>query len=79
MSLLDTALDRREDLGDWDVNALTQLRADLELGIFDLLEDSLGKFPTNNHYQLLDKLCPAGTTPQVVTPSEQQRGSATSA
>ena len=67
MSLLDTAINRREDFGSWDVTALTQLRAGLELGIFDVLEDALRKFPTNNHYTLLDKLFPVGTIPQVIT------------
>lgn len=67
MSLLDTAINRREDLGSWDVTTLTQLRAGLELGIFDVLEDALKQFPTNNHYTLLDKLFPAETIPQVIT------------
>lgn len=67
MSLLDTAISRREDFGVRDVTALAQLRAGLELGIFDVLEDALRKFPTNNHYTLLDKLFPVGTSPQVIT------------
>ena len=67
MSLLDTAINRREDLGDWHVTELTQLRAGLELGIFDVLEDALKRFPTNNHHALLNKLFPLGITPQVIT------------
>jgi hypothetical protein len=67
MSLLDRALDRREDVGDWDVTALTDFRAGLELGIFDVLEDALNKFRTKNHYGLLAKLFPAGAPPQVIT------------
>jgi hypothetical protein len=67
MSLLDTALGRREDLGQWDLNTLAVLRAGLQLGVFDVLEDALRKFPTNNHYALLDKLFPPGATPQVIT------------
>ena len=67
MSLLDTALDRGEDFGGWDVNTLTALRTGLELGIFDVLEEALRKFPTNNHYALLEKLFPIGAAPQVIT------------
>ena len=67
MSLLDTAIDRREEFGTWSVAVLSEIRAGLELGIFDVLEEALKKFPTNNHYTLLDKLFPIGTTPQVIT------------
>jgi hypothetical protein len=67
MSLIDTALDRREDLAGWDFARLLQLRAELELGIFEVLEGALRRFPTNNHYALLDRLFPVGVEPRVVT------------
>jgi hypothetical protein len=67
MSLLDTALNRGEDLGEWDVNTLKALRMGLELGIFDVLEDVLRKFPTNSHYHLVEELFPVGANPQVIT------------
>ncbi|MBB5341459.1 SIR2 family protein [Tunturiibacter gelidoferens] len=59
MSLIDTALDRREAFHDrWDSNAMAQLREAIEFGIFDVLEDSLRKAPTSNHYTLFRKLFP---------------------
>jgi hypothetical protein len=59
MSLIDTALDRRQSFGaDWDVPAVTQLREEVEFGIFDLLEEQLQKSPTNNHWELLNRLYP---------------------
>lgn len=68
MSLLDTALDRREPFdATWDVNDLAELREAIELGIFDVLEESLVKFPTTNHFSLLEKLFPASLTPQIIT------------
>src|SRR5713101_420562 len=68
MSLLDMSLDRRELFHpDWDVAAVAQLREAIEVGIFDVLEEALVKFPTNNHYTLLEKLFAAPTTPQVIT------------
>jgi hypothetical protein len=47
MSLLDMALDRKElfDNG-WGVNVVAELREAIELGIFDVLEESLMKSPT---------------------------------
>src|SRR5262249_41142755 len=57
MSLLDMALDRRELFhAEWDVSLLADLREAIELGIFDVLEEALRKFPTNNHFSLLTKL-----------------------
>jgi hypothetical protein len=68
MSLLDTALDRRELFdAEWDVNAVADLREAIELGIFDVLEEALMKFPTNNHFALLEILFPLPGTPQVIT------------
>lgn len=67
MSILDTAISRREGLGTRGVTALAQVRAGLELGIFDVLEASLRKFPTNNHHAMLGRIFPPGTTPQVIT------------
>ena len=68
MSLLDMALERRELFdGTWDNNAVAELRATIELGIFDVLEEALMKFPTNNHFNLLQKLFSAPATPQVIS------------
>ncbi|MGC4048914.1 MAG: hypothetical protein QM757_05250 [Paludibaculum sp.] len=68
MSLLDMALDRRELFhAEWDVTVLAELRQAIELGIFDVLEDALMKFPTNNHYFLLQRLFPLPSTPRVIT------------
>lgn len=68
MSLLDMALDRREIFSaQWDVTVLAELRQAIELGIFDVLEEALMKFPTNNHYSLLDRLFPLPKTPRVIT------------
>ena len=68
MSLLDTALDRREPFGpEWGVNVVAELREAIELGIFDVLEEALMKFPTNNHFTLLGQLFPIPETPQVIT------------
>jgi len=68
MSLLDMALDRRElfDAG-WDVSVVAELREAIELGIFDVLEEALMKFPTNNHFTLLGKLFTPPAMPQVIT------------
>jgi hypothetical protein len=61
MSLIDTALDRRQSFGpDWDASVVSQLREQVEFGIFDLLEERLEKSPTNNHWGMLDRLYPPG-------------------
>lgn len=68
MSLIDTALDRREVFhGRWDLNTIAQIREAIESGIFDVLEDALKKAPTNNHYNMLVKLFPGPEEPCVVT------------
>jgi hypothetical protein len=68
MSLLDMSLDRREQFGvGWDVNEIAELREAIELGVFDVLEDALMKFPTNNHFTLLEKLFTPPAIPQVIT------------
>jgi len=68
MSLLDMALDRRELFSaQWDVSVLAELREAIELGIFDVLEEALRKFPTNNHFTLLTKLFVAPNKPQIIT------------
>lgn len=68
MSLLDMALDRREPFDRaWDVGVLSGLREAIELGIFDVLEQALMKFPTNNHYTLLDRLFRGADVPAVIT------------
>jgi hypothetical protein len=59
MSLIDSALDRREAFHDqWDLNALAGLREAIEFGIFDVLELALGAAGTGPHYSLLLKLFP---------------------
>ncbi len=59
LSLLDTALDRRETFhAPWDLDAIAKLREAIEFGIYDLLEEALKKAPTNNHYSMLYKLYP---------------------
>ncbi len=61
MSLIDTALDRRQSFSsDWDAAAVSELREQVEFGIFDLLEERLEKSPTNNHWDLLNRLYPQG-------------------
>jgi hypothetical protein len=56
MSLIDTALDRREVFcGRWDLDAVAQLREAIEFGIFEVLEEALQRAPTNNHYNMLFK------------------------
>jgi hypothetical protein len=47
MSLLDTALDRRQALHpQWDPQRVSELRQAIELRMFDLLEEKLYKAPT---------------------------------
>lgn len=61
MSLIDTALVRRQAFSsDWDASRVSQLRQDMEFGIFDLLEEQLEKSPTNNHWDMLARLYPEG-------------------
>jgi len=68
LSLIDMALDRRELFAqNWDVEALAELRQQIELGIFDVLEEALMKFPTNNHYEMLSTLFPGTDAPAVIT------------
>lgn len=68
MSLLDLALERRELFHpDWDVAAVAELREAIELGIFDVLEEALMKFPTNNHFTLVNTLFASPAMPQVIT------------
>jgi hypothetical protein len=65
MSLIDTALARRQALAPrWDLNRLAELREQIEFGIYDLLEERLLKGPTNNHWELLDRVYPAGAGAQ---------------
>lgn len=68
LSLIDTALDRREPLhGRWDLNVLAQLREAIEFGIFDALEEKLEKAPTNNHYAMFQKFFPSPGQPCVIS------------
>ena len=64
MSLLDTALDRRQSfLRRWNFNRVLRLRQQVELGIFELLERVLSKAQTTTHYTLIDKMYPASVDP----------------
>lgn len=69
MSLIDTAIDRRQSLNaNWDVAMLTQLREQVEFALFDLLEVELNRVLTTNHYALLNKLCAeTGEVPCVIS------------
>jgi hypothetical protein len=69
LSLLDTAMDRREVFhGTWNLDSIAKLREAIEFGIFDVLEDALRKAPSNNHYALLQKLFPPpAAEPCVIT------------
>jgi hypothetical protein len=68
MSLLDTALERRQLLHPaWDTNAISEMRMAIELAIFDALEDVLRRAPTNNHYVLLQKFFPGPSEPSVIS------------
>lgn len=61
MSLIDTAIDRRQAFNErWDLAALNELRQEVEFGIYDLLEEQLQQSPTNSHWLLFDRLFPAG-------------------
>ena len=60
MSLLDTALERRQALDPaWDANGILEIREAIELGIFDVLENRLVQAQTNNHWELLNRVYPA--------------------
>src|SRR5271166_3437842 len=60
MSLLDTALDRRQAFHpQWDPQRVSELRQAIELQMFDLLEEQLKKAPTNNHWLLLQTFYPS--------------------
>jgi hypothetical protein len=68
MSLIDTALDRRQSFHpDWDLDRVARLREAIEFGIFDHLEERLENSPTNNHLNLLQRAYPAGAEPMVIT------------
>jgi hypothetical protein len=68
MSLLDTALDRRQAFHpDWDRPKLSNIRQAIEIGMFELLEAVLRQAPTNNHYDLLSKVYPAPAQPCVIS------------
>lgn len=67
LSLLDTALDRRQSFtGAWNLADVGDLRRTVEFCIYDLLEEQLQKSPTNNHYALLNNLFPADGEPPFV-------------
>jgi hypothetical protein len=67
MSLVDTALDRREAFHPkWNTQKLSEIREAVELGIFDHLEERLNKVPTTNHYSLLQTIFPT-TEPCVIS------------
>jgi hypothetical protein len=68
MSLIDTALDRREPLyGRWSLNTLALLREAIEFGIFDALEENLVKVPTDNHFEMFQKFFPSPDQPCVIS------------
>jgi NAD-dependent SIR2 family protein deacetylase len=68
MSLIDTALDRRQALGvDWHPERLVHVREALEFAIFDQLEEQLHKAPMNNHWQLMGQLSQRAAEPQVIS------------
>jgi hypothetical protein len=68
MSLLDTALDRRQAFHpNWDANSILGIREAIEFGIFDVLEERLVKAPTNNHWELLQKVYPPPAQPCVIS------------
>ncbi|KWF15205.1 hypothetical protein WL82_28900 [Burkholderia ubonensis] len=69
MSLIDTALDRRQAFSaKWGSSAVNALREQVEFGIFDLLEERLESVPTNNHFLLLNLLYPEfGTDPCIIS------------
>jgi len=68
MSLLDTALERRQSFHkDWDVNRISEIRQAVELGIFELLERRLQSAQTTNHFTLLQKLYPPTDEPSVIS------------
>lgn len=68
MSLIDTALDRRQSFHpDWNVERMVDLREAIEFGIFDRLEEQLRRAPTNNHYELLNRLYAMDGEPGVIT------------
>jgi hypothetical protein len=68
MSLLDTAIDRRQSFHpDWDLDKVLQLREVVDLGIFDLLEETLRLAPTNNHWTLLNAAFPGAEAPHVIS------------
>ena len=50
-----------------DVSLLAELREAIELGIFDVLEEALKQFPTNNHLTQLTKLFVAPNRRQIIT------------
>jgi hypothetical protein len=65
MSLLDTALEHRQALSPkWNTD---EMRHAIELGIFDALEETLLKAPTNNHYSLLQKFFAPPAEPCVIS------------
>ena len=68
MSLIDTALDRRQAFHpDWDPAKLSGIRQAIEIGMFELLEAVLRQAPTNNHYELLSKIYSVPVQPCVIS------------
>jgi NAD-dependent SIR2 family protein deacetylase len=68
LSLIDTALDRRQGLApDWNIARMTELREAVEFAIFDQLEQKLMAAPTNNHWQLFEQVAAQGRELQVIS------------
>lgn len=68
MSLIDTALDRRQALHrQWQPPRISDLREAVEFAIFDQLEERLRKAPTNNHWELFNRLYTGADEPRVIS------------
>jgi hypothetical protein len=68
LSLLDTALDRRQAFHPaWDANSILEIREAIEFGIFDVLEEQLYKAQTNNHWDFLQRIYPSPSQPCVIS------------
>jgi NAD-dependent SIR2 family protein deacetylase len=68
MSLLDTALDRRQAFHEqWDAQRVSEVRQAIEFQIFDLLEEKLQIAPTQSHWGLLQAVYPSPLDPCIIT------------
>lgn len=68
MSLIDTALDRRQVFqAEWHPQKLSELRQDIETGLFELLETQLKRARTDDHWDLLSKIYLDPSEPRIVS------------